>query len=382
MSGGYHTWSKFNAHRWSNLNERRQLTAASDTQAQLYRLNTDTLALICLDSVSHAAAEQRAAAMLAIQSDKLVLEGREFHAELRLGLCLFPADGEAVDDLIRNADAAMHAAVEGGPAIAFTLRMAQDSAEWLTLESALRHALQRGDFELHYQPKLCARTENLCAAEALIRWRRDGQLVSPGLFIPVAEESGLSIPLGTWVLREACRQWQAWQQAGMSPVPVAVNISTQQFSDPAFPALVAATLAEFSIPVGMIELEITEAVAASDPEQVVNTLQALKATGVTLAIDDFGTGYSSLAYLQRFPIDTLKIDQAFVRRLGEDTEAAAIIELIQGLAQALDLKVVAEGVETVAQKQFLQAAGCTQLQGYLFSKPLPVAEFSRWLTSL
>ncbi len=132
----------------------------------------------------------------------------------------------------------------------------------------------------------------------------------------------------------------------------------------------------------MIELEITEAVAASDPEQVVQTLQTLKATGVTLAIDDFGTGYSSLAYLQRFPIDTLKIDQAFVRRLGEDPEAAAIIELIQGLAHALDLKVVAEGVETVAQKEFLQAAGCTQLQGYLFSKPLPVAEFTRWLPAL
>ena len=132
----------------------------------------------------------------------------------------------------------------------------------------------------------------------------------------------------------------------------------------------------------MIELEITEAVAASDPEQVVQTLQTLKASGVTLAIDDFGTGYSSLAYLQRFPIDTLKIDQAFVRRLGEDPEAAAIIELIQGLAHALDLKVVAEGVETVAQKEFLQAAGCTQLQGYLFSKPLPVAEFTRWLPAL
>ena len=348
----------------------------------LYRLNTDTLALVCLHSVSHAAAEQRAAALLAIQSETLVLEAREFQAELRLGLCLFPSDGEDVDCLIRNADAAMHAAIEGGPAVAFSRRMAQDSADWLAMESALRQALQVGTFELYYQPKLCARTETLCAAEALIRWRQDGQLISPGQFIPVAEESGLSIPLGTWVLREACRQWRAWQQSGARPLPVAVNISTQQFSDPAFPALVASTLAEFEIPTGMIELEITEAVAASDPEQVVQTLQTLKATGVTLAIDDFGTGYSSLAYLQRFPIDTLKIDQAFVRRLGEDPEAAAIIELIQGLAQALDLKVVAEGVETVAQKEFLQAAGCTQLQGYLFSKPLPVAEFTRWLPAL
>ena len=360
----------------------QRVLAAQNNAATLYRLNTDTLALVCTQSVSHAAAQTLAGQLLSIQSETLLIDERPHQTEMRLGLCLFPADGLDVACLIRNADAAMHAAPVGGPPLAFTPRMAQDSADWLTLESELRQALQADAFELHYQPKVCAQAETVCAAEALIRWRKGDTLISPGLFIPVAEESGLSVPLGTWVLREACQQWQTWAKAGLHPVPVAVNISTQQFSDPAFPALVAAVLAEYAIPAGMIELEITEAVAASDPEQVVTTLHALKAAGVTLAMDDFGTGYSSLSYLQRFPIDTLKIDQAFVRKLGSDPEAEAIIHLILGLARALNLKVVAEGVETVQQKDLLRAAGCTQLQGYLFSKPMPVAAYTDMLRTV
>lgn len=345
-------------------------------QCALYRLNSDSLAIISKLSAGSDEAERLAQDLACISDQPLALGERELRTALDIGIALFPGDGESVSCLVRNADAALNAKSSGNHYRFFEKRMTDDSASWLSTEGLLRVALDKAEFELHYQPKLSADGNQTKGSEALIRWRQADKLVSPALFIPVAEDSGLIVPIGTWVLKEACRQWRAWANAGLPPLPIAINISAQQFQDEAFPALVADALQEFAIPQGMIELEITEAVAADHPERVITTMQALKQAGVSLAIDDFGTGYSSLSYLKRFPIDTLKIDQAFVRAMGSSPEDAAIVNLIMSLAKSFKLKVVAEGVETPEQQAQLAALDCDLLQGYLFSKPIPASDFA------
>jgi diguanylate cyclase (GGDEF)-like protein len=353
----------------------------NNRQAGLYRLNSDSLAIVCECSSARGDAEQLAYGLASISDKPFNLGERDLRIALEIGIALFPEDGESASCLIRNADAALNARSAGVHYRFFEKRLTEESASWLSTEGLLRQALEKQEFELHYQPKLSAAGISTQGSEALIRWRQGGKLVSPALFIPVAEESGLIVPIGTWVLYEACRQWRAWADAGLPPLPVAVNVSAQQFQDEAFPRLVANALQQYVIPQGMIELEITEAVAADHPERVIATMQQLKLAGVSLAIDDFGTGYSSLSYLKRFPIDTLKIDQAFVRAMGSSTEDAAIVELVMSLAKALDLKVVAEGVETLEQQAQLAALDCDLLQGYLFSKPIPASDFALRLHS-
>lgn len=342
----------------------------------LYRLSSDSLAIICGQNGDRHGAERLAVDLARISEEDLALAERRLRIGLEIGIALFPVNGETVSCLVRNANAALNARSNGLHYRFFEQGMTEESANWLATEGLLRQALNKSEFELHYQPKQSPDGRQILGGEALIRWHLDGKMVSPGVFIPVAEESGLIIPIGTWVLGEACRQWRAWADAGLQTVPIAVNVSAQQFQDESFPAMVAAVLIAHAIPPGMIELEITEAVAADHPERVIATMQKLKAAGVSLAIDDFGTGYSSLSYLKRFPIDTLKIDQAFVRAMGSSVQDAAIVDLIMSLAKALDLKVVAEGVETAAQQRQLLELGCDLLQGYLFSKPVPAADFA------
>ena len=240
---------------------------------------------------------------------------------------------------------------------------------------------QRDELVLHYQPKVNARSGDLVGAEVLVRWQRDGTLVYPGAFIPIAEQSALIIPVGEWILDRACRQWAQWQQEGIPPWPLAVNISAQQFHRPNFPQRVADILAATGMPASMLELEITEEAAAENPEQVIATMAELKSIGVTLAVDDFGTGYSSLAYLKRFPIDVLKIDRSFVRDIEGSPQDRSIIDTLLVLALDLGLKVVAEGVESEAQRDWLCQRECHVLQGYLFSRPLAADDYIGYILS-
>jgi EAL domain-containing protein (putative c-di-GMP-specific phosphodiesterase class I) len=253
----------------------------------------------------------------------------------------------------------------------------------LKLEMELREALAAQQFELYYQPKLAMPGARLCGAEALIRWRNsEGQLVPPNRFIPVAEECGLIGAIGDWVLAQACRQHAAWRAEGLPVPPLAVNVSARQFAQPGFADGMGRMLEELGMPPSAIELELTESMLMADVRRTAATLEQLKGLGFTIAIDDFGTGFSSLNYLRHFKLDVLKIDQSFVRELQQDRAALAIVQSIIALARALNLETVAEGVETEAQRAELERQGCGAMQGYLFAKPMPAAEFAERLRSL
>ncbi len=359
----------------------QEALAAQPDSTRLYSFSNGTWAILFRDDAARSGAQRIGKLLPTLTATPLTLADRDFTLAVSAGLAAFPADGDDPATLFRNADAALRLAqAAGGNRLHYYSReMSEQAVAWLSTEAALRQALTADQFELHYQPKIAAASGAVAGSEALIRWRRDGRLESPAVFIPVAEESGLIVPIGDWVLQAACRQWMTWRQAGLPALPVAVNISAQQFQQPDFPAKVAAALAATGMPAASLELEITEAVAADHPEKVVATMAALKATGVTLAIDDFGTGYSSLSYLKRFPLDTLKIDQSFVRAMESNANDATIVHLILGLARELGFKVVAEGVETERQRRLLADGGCDLLQGYLFSRPLPAAEFAAFV---
>jgi diguanylate cyclase (GGDEF)-like protein len=302
-------------------------------------------------------------------------EGHEIFSTLSLGAVDYPLHGTHPDLLLRNADAALHAARKaGGDRLMFySQQLNTEAGERLDLESLLRHAAARGELELHYQPQQRLGDGDLIGFEALLRWRRQGKLVSPGEFIPMAEESGLIVTIGNWVLEEACRQIAAWQAQGERRVVVAVNISPRQFAAPGFLSHLEAVLAASGVEPSCLELEITESVLVEDAECAIALLHRLRALGLKLAIDDFGTGYSSLAYLSRFPIHKLKIDQSFVRNMQTVSEQSAIVQATIGLGHALGLTVIAEGVETEAQCALLGSWRCDEIQGYHYSRPLPAA---------
>jgi EAL domain-containing protein (putative c-di-GMP-specific phosphodiesterase class I) len=250
----------------------------------------------------------------------------------------------------------------------------------LELLNRLRQAVANDEFILHYQPKANLATEKIIGVEALIRWNSaQTGMVSPGAFIPLAEETGLIIPIGEWVLRTACRQNRAWQDAGYAPIPVSVNLSPRQLARGDIVDLVERILAETGLAAQYLELEITESVMATDVEKSFAMLTQLRAMGVKISLDDFGTGYSSLSYLKRFPVDTLKIDQSFVRDIATDQDSAAIVKAIISLGHNLNLTVLAEGIETVDQFQFLLQNGCDEGQGYLMSRPIPNRDFLQLL---
>ncbi len=361
---------------------RRMTNKQVTANMQIYRINTDSFAIISQQSCELLTALDTAKNLSSVMESSITLGTRSLSAKLSIGIALFANQQDTAARIMRNAVAALSVRKQSGDIHVFEPRMTEESETWLSTESALRAALEHSEFELHYQPKVCAKTQTTMSSEALIRWRRDGNLISPAQFIPVAEESGLIVPIGHWVLLEACRQWQVWRSKGLLQLPIAVNISAQQFQDPAFLAQVENALKQYEVPPAMIELEITEAVAANDPESAVAMMMKLKNLGVTLAIDDFGTGYSSLSYLKRFPIDTLKIDIAFVRNINTSAHDQAIATMILALGKQLNLKVVAEGVETQDQQFLLAALGCDILQGYLFSKPIPAAQFAERINTI
>jgi len=312
----------------------------------------------------------------------ITIGGRELFVTPSIGVTLFPFDNDTSDELLRNADSAMFDAKEqGGNCFRFyTAEMNARAERRLTLETGLRHALERGEFLLHYQPQVDIGTGEIIGAEALIRWQHpDWGLVTPADFIPLAEETGLILPIGAWVLNEACTQARIWHEAGHTKLRIAVNLSGRQLSQKNLVETVAATLARCAVARGMLELEITESLLMQDLERIAGTLEALVALGITVSMDDFGTGYSSLSYLKRLPIDVLKIDQSFVRDIISDPDDAAIVQAIIAMAHSLGIKVMAEGVETARQLAFLRQYHCDGMQGHYFSEPLPPEQFIKLL---
>jgi len=311
-------------------------------------------------------------------SEPFTLMSTEQFCVPSIGIVYFPDHGMDSDELLNRADVAMYHAKNGdGRHYAiFDAAMAERSAERVSLENDLHQAIAKNQLELFYQPKMDATGKRLLGAEALLRWRHpDHGLVGPVEFVPLAEESGLIVPIGRWVLREASRQLAQWRAEGHDVPGVSVNVSARQFADRAFVQTVQSIVNEAGIEPGRLDLELTESIMTGDVELALETLQGLKSIGVTLSIDDFGTGYSSLAYLRNFPIDTLKIDQTFVRQMHTSEKDSAIVSTIIALASNLGFDTIAEGVEIAEHAQLLDSFGCTQLQGYWIAKPLPGSDF-------
>lgn len=305
--------------------------------------------------------------------------GHDLRVTASLGISIYPNDSFNAVELIKNAETAMHNVKEHGPGnFSFFIEdMNLIARRQQTLETAIRWALEHDEFVLHYQPKLDLKSGRVVGAEALIRWYRpEHGWVYPSAFIPVAEDSGLIVPLSQWVLHQACTQAQRWQAQGLAPICVSVNISAIDFRQRDFVPNLAATLEQTGLAPALLELEITESVLMQNVEDTVATLREIKKMGVRLAIDDFGTGYSSLSYLRRFPVDVLKIDQSFIRGMGESTQDMQLISAIISLGKSLDLNIIAEGVETVEQLEFLKARNCEEGQGYLFSKAVAAEDFA------
>lgn len=315
-------------------------------------------------------------------SEPFLIEGNDIFSTCSIGIAVYPMDGEDSHTLLKHADQAMYQAkgIDRNNFQFFSHEMNNLVLERIMLESSMRKALERGEFFLVYQPQVDARTGRIFGMEALLRWQHpDLGLLLPDRFINLAEENGLIIPLGEWVLRSACQQNKEWQDQGLPPVRVAVNLSAKQFGQYHLEEAVAATLLETGLAARWLELELTESIIMKDAEQNIALLNKFKEMGISLAIDDFGTGYSSLSYLKNFPISCLKIDRSFVRDLTTNMDDASIARIIIDIAHALNLCVIAEGVETRAQKQFLSFNNCVGMQGYLFSRPLPAEEFAALL---
>jgi diguanylate cyclase (GGDEF)-like protein/PAS domain S-box-containing protein len=311
-----------------------------------------------------------------------LIDEHELHITASIGIVTYPEDGTDVETLMKKADLAMYHAKQTrhDSYQFFKPEMNARAIERQSLEDSLHYAIERQELVLHYQPKFNLATGGIIGAEALIRWRHPQRgLVPPGQFISIAEECGLIVPIGRWVLREACRQARAWQIAGLPPLCVAINVSAVELRAPGFVAGVRTTLKETGLESRYLELELTETVLIEDSRSVADVLRELKDIGVLLALDDFGTGYSNLSQLKRFPIDALKIDQSFVRDLAVDEDDAGIVTAVIGMGKSLHMRVVAEGVETRKQLEILQQHGCPQGQGYYFCRPVPAEQFRRLL---
>jgi diguanylate cyclase (GGDEF)-like protein/PAS domain S-box-containing protein len=357
----------------------RQVVRMSDTVG---RLAGDEFIIVLTEVSDGDVGGQVAEKITEVLSEAFQVLDAELFCLPSIGITYYPDQAETVETLLRNADIAMYHAKHSGNDryMTFSSDMAQRSVELMNLETDLRHAVNREELELHYQPKVGADGRTVVGCEALIRWRHPRLgLVSPGDFIPLAEESGLIVPIGRWTLAEACRQYMEWRKHGIAPPSISVNVSVRQFNDSQFLDNVRDVLDGTGMPAGCLDLEITESVMMGDVERAVATLNALKGMGVTLSIDDFGTGYSSLNYLKTFPIDTLKIDQTFVRDVEYDTKDAAIIATIVSLAKNLGFQVVAEGVESREQMDFLRRSDCSLFQGFWVSRPLPANDFKIFL---
>ncbi len=353
-----------------------------DKAYDLARLGGDefTILLPLISRPEDAAVTARRIMELLTQS--IQLNGHDVVVTPSIGIAVFPRDGDSVDGILKHGDMAMyHAKRQGKNTFVFyDDSMNQAALKRLMIENQLRKALDRNELSLHYQPQVDTFSGRVCGLEALLRWHNpELGLMMPLEFIPLAEETGLMLAIGEWVLATACRQTKAWIDSGAQIAHIAVNVSVLQFVQKGFPACVARILEETGLEPQVLELEVTESLLMKDAECAVQTLQALKTIGVQLAIDDFGTGYSSLAYLKQFPIDRLKIDRAFIQDIDQDRDNAAIASAVIAMAESMALKVTAEGVETDAQLGFLKATRCDEVQGYFISYPLSTAEMSRFL---
>jgi len=318
----------------------------------------------------------------AVSNGTFAIDAHNLSVTTSIGVAIYPDDGSDVVDLIKSADAALYHAKEvGRNNYQFhTANMNARALEMLLMEHGLRRALEENQFLLHYQPQVDLNTGQITGVEALIRWRHPERgLVSPAQFIPIAEERGLIVPIGRWVLREACRQNKEWQGAGLPSIAVAVNLSALHFQQKNLSQEVARILQDCGLAPEYLELELTESAVIRDAETTIATMGMLKGVGLKLALDDFGTGYSSLSQLKRLPLDKLKIDQSFVRGLPDDQGDLAISAAIIGMGKALKLKVIAEGVETEGQREVLRSIGCDEIQGYLEARPLPSSDFARFV---
>ncbi|MEB0008301.1 EAL domain-containing protein [Pseudomonas sp. MH9.2] len=349
----------------------------------VFRYGSDEFVLVLSDVHHPQQTKSIAEKLLATIKVPRYVAGHDLSVTASLGISIFPGDGEDAVTLIKKAETAMRNIKDSGPDnfCFFSNTMNQRAREQHSIESGIRLALERNEFVLHYQPKLNLKTGKVVGAEALIRWLKPGQgWLFPSEFIPVAEDSGLIVPLSKWVLREACRQTCAWQAAGLPPIRMSVNISATEFRQRGFLEGIRTVLEETGMNPELLELEITESVLMQNAESTIQILQAIKHMGIRLAIDDFGTGYSSLSYLRRFPIDVLKIDQSFVRDLSTDSNDAALVSAIISLGRSLKLNIIAEGIETQDQLDFLKTNHCEEGQGYFFSRAVEPRAFAKILS--
>ena len=362
------------------LAERLKLAVReADTVA---RMGGDEFVLVLPEGTSRDAGMAVIKAIMDAIATPMMIQSHEFYLTCSVGIAAYPSDGGTADVLTKHADIAMYRAKELGRNTYqfYTASMSERTRERLEIEADLRHALERDQFELHYQPQVDLDSGAVVGMEALLRWRHPQYgMIAPVRFISLAEEMGLIVPIGAWVLRTACLQTHAWHEAGPHRLRVAVNLSPRQFTQKGLAQSIAAVLYESGLDARYLELELTESMVMTDVDNAITILRDLKHLGVQIAIDDFGTGYSSLSYLRRFPIDVLKIDQSFVRDITLEEDGAAVVRTIISLSHSLRLKVIAEGVETPEQLDYLRKHGCDEAQGYLYSRPLPAAQFAQLL---
>jgi diguanylate cyclase len=357
-------------------------TGTTEDGASLARLGGDEFTVL-LSAIERAEDAALVAERIRISlSEPIIIGSNELYTTTSIGISIFPENGESAEELLKNADLAMYYAKRGGGNnyCYFSSTMTEVAKRRLELENHLRKALERNEMDLHYQPQIQLSNGNFTGIEALLRWdtKELGQ-ISPAEFIPLAEETGMIVSIGEWVLRKACVQAKKWLDEGIAFTRIAVNVSAVQLLQKGFPTLIVKILSETGLRPELLELELTESALISDEDIILERLQSLKQIGIRLAVDDFGTGHSSLNRLKNFPIDCLKIDQSFIRYIEQNSANAAIVAAIIAMADGMAMNVIAEGVETEEQKAFLEKNNCAEIQGYLFCKPLPEQEMSYFL---